>query len=272
MAKPTSVTDTNAFSIYKKICREAATDNHVFNTFRSMPKYTYVVDNLGKNLGHGFIEVIKEYLGDISFTEFTDKFKFNDIIGTPTVYDYGEYGKWTPVTLRYIKTILMLKDLFGDLHDMKIAEIGGGYGGQAAILMSEFNIDHYLIFDLHEVVGLQSRYLDTHQLFNYQTVNPTQLNSISPLSPDVVISDFAFSEMSSETQELYFEKVIKNSRMGHMALNFQSAHGIDSWSLEKYKDKFNSIGKNIDVVPDKTLAHVASRILLWGFDENNQNK
>ena len=85
----TSVTDS--FEQYKAICKKAVGCEETFNSFRSLPEYTYVVDNLRDMFGHSFITQIEKYLEDMPFKEYTDKFKFNDSIGNTTKYDYGRY-------------------------------------------------------------------------------------------------------------------------------------------------------------------------------------
>lgn len=268
MVKSTSATDN--FQSYKDICENAVIHDEIFNTFRRMSSYTCIVDNLPKKYGPSYIKKIKEYISNQTFLEFTDQFRFNEIIGSPKLYDYGEDGCWSPVTLRYIKTLLMLEELFGSLDGLDIAEIGGGYGGQSAIIQSYFKIPTYYIFDLNEVVGLINKYLENcykHTLDSV-TINQDQLQKMNHIEPDVVISDYAFSELSLVTQETYFEKVIKYSKFGHMTLNFMRKHHNDKWSLQQYIDKFESIGKRVTIVRDEILAPKKNCIFIWGNNEN----
>ena len=44
----------------------------------------------------------------------------------------------------------------------RVAEIGGGYGGQAKVLMDVAQISHYSIWDVPQANALQSRYLKDH--------------------------------------------------------------------------------------------------------------
>ena len=56
----------------------------------------------------------------------------NDRVGSPELYKF-DFGSVSGTSLRYCKVYLEIKSLF-DIDRIKdIAEIGGGYGGQALI-------------------------------------------------------------------------------------------------------------------------------------------
>jgi hypothetical protein len=63
-----------------------------------------------------------------------ERFKINDLVGSPTTYVYHRFGRISPSTLRYVKVASDLRRLFGDLTGAKVAEIGVGYGGQLLVL------------------------------------------------------------------------------------------------------------------------------------------
>jgi hypothetical protein len=76
--------------------------------------------------------------------------------------------------------------------------------------------------------------LDTsHRLIN--------INEVEKLDEtfDLVISNYAYSEVDKELQDLYWNKIIKNSRNGYFTLNFIShIFQIDSYSLDELILKF----------------------------------
>lgn len=263
----TSVTD--CFKEYKHLCQQAAFNDDVFASFRGTRTYRRVADHLDRPWGIDYIKMIDNMLNDLNeepYEEYMSKFKFNDEIGETVVYDYKQHGIWSPTTLRYIYTALKIRCLFGSLDNCTIVEIGGGYGGQAAILMTEFNIKDYYIFDLNEVVGLISKYLRVHNFEQFTTYNQDQLATLKSLTSDFVISDFAFSEMTPPTQELYFQKVLAHSQRGYMTVNFfYDRYCIRPWPMDAYFNKFTS--HNIDIT-SMALNNAANRdgrncIITW---------
>ena len=75
-----------------------------------------------------------------------------------------------------------------------IHEIGGGYGGQAVFLQSLTSQDvEYTIYDLDKVLPLISKFTKTAAVKN---VKLRSLPPQEPVSSDLVISNYAFSELS----------------------------------------------------------------------------
>ena len=63
----------------------------------------------------------------------------------------------SPTTLRYLKVASDLKIRFGGDIGQKIAEIGGGYGGQARVCDTICETGEYQVFDLPDVNQLVSK-------------------------------------------------------------------------------------------------------------------
>ncbi len=268
----TSVTDY--FQEYKKVCEQAVISEDVFNSFRSNGRYRRVVDHLDRQWGYSYIRMINNLLvaDDICYEDFMAKFTFNDEVGRPCMFDYSPFGQWSPTTLRYIYTAFMLRKQFGELHNSTILEIGGGYGGQAAILMTQFNVKKYGIFDLNEVVGLISKYLNVHNFKQAVTYNQDQFIEMESIESDLVISDFAFSELSGISQDLYFEKVIRHSKRGYMTLNFFSdKYHIKPWGMELYKDKFAEATIDINIRPLINAANTGGKNCVITWDITNED-
>ena len=82
----------------------------------------------------------------------------------------------------------------------KVAEIGGGYGGLAKILLDVFAVAQYSIYDLPEVVELQKRYSQAVNLTHL--IHPRTLDDATPSDSDLdlVISNYAISELQEEAQ------------------------------------------------------------------------
>ena len=208
--KRSSFTD---MSDYRGFCARAARDPIVFNTFRRARVYTGAVEGLGRELG---IEAAKVALDrHPHYRNLLDVFRRNDSVGTPLTYAYDGLGEFSPTTLRYIKILSDLEFLFEDLSRKNILEIGGGFGGQCRIVKCRFNVASYTIFDLPEPGELTRKYLaqlDIHDV----SITPIQG---PPVRPDLVISNYALSEIRRSHQDRYFNKAISGAKSGYLIWN-----------------------------------------------------
>lgn len=237
----TSVSDNPR---YREYCRRAATDEQTFATFKQDPGYREVLEHVSKDQGDAYFSIIKSNYPHL--LDSIDKFKTNDIIGEPERFNYSEIGMISPTTLRYIKILGDLERLFGPLSDLNITEIGGGYGGQCKIIHDYQGCAAYQIHDLPEPLALTNRYLGHHGI------------SLSPVSkPDLVISNYAFSECTKDTQAKYISNVIKESPKGYMICNFNS---WNSYSLSALLRKI----PNARTIGEDPLTHPKNTVIIWG--------
>src|SRR5438876_1073823 len=82
-------------------------------------------------------------------------FRRNDNCGSPRTHDFGgDIGPMAPTTLRYIKILSDLETWFGSLGGKRVVEIGGGYGGQCAVIKTRFRVSSYTLIDLQPVLSL----------------------------------------------------------------------------------------------------------------------
>ena len=86
--------------------------------------------------------------------------------GGGVIYDYSPIGKISPSTLRYIKVLSDLILYFGNLDNLRICEVGVGYGGQARIINSIFTPHSYDFVDLNAVLLLAQKYLSNYLRFH----------------------------------------------------------------------------------------------------------
>lgn len=88
---------------------------------------------------------------------------------------------------------------------VEVAEIGCGYGGQTLVNDQLLNVKSAGLFDLPFVNKLIDRYLNAHLLKGaYYT---TVINKEIPQNYDLVISNYAFSELPKKLQLTYNEGV-----------------------------------------------------------------
>tara|TARA_Y100001970_G_scaffold283881_1_gene400056 strand:+ start:1908 stop:2678 length:771 start_codon:yes stop_codon:yes gene_type:complete len=197
---------------YAEICREAVEDDKVFAKFKQDPRYTAILEHVSPEHGGRYIEHILEYeLND----EMIDEFKDNDDLGGPNRVDYGEpFGKVSPSTLRYIRNALDISYFFGEGELNKIVEIGGGYGGLCKTISCLCDFDEYHIYDIEPASKLQEKYLSKFGIKAVHHSVPEETKDI-----DLVISNYAYSELGENLQDLYYNNVIKNAKKVYMILN-----------------------------------------------------
>lgn len=241
----TSISDKSS---YLQICEAASLDDAIFNIFKRHPSYNEILEHVSYEQGEAYLQHIKEIPADI-----LNRFVTNDLIGSPFTYFYPQINRRiSPTTLRYIKIVQDLNNLFGDLSKLSIVEIGGGYGGQCKIIHDLFKPLHYTIFDLSEPSMLTDKYLKMHQIQNY-----TLLNSIEVVESDLLISNYAFTECFRDIQTEYLEKVITRAKHGYMILN-KIDPSLNPYSYEELKEKVK--GKLLDEIPS---THPNNKLLVW---------
>jgi len=246
----TSISDTNP---YKNIVDVITRSDELFKDFKRNSVYQEILEHVNMETGMRYLDVIK--IKYPSILEHVNKFKTNDKIGNAVTYQYGDINI-SPTTLRYMKVLGELVEMFGSLNDMNIIEIGAGYGGQCKIIHDIFTPKLYTIVDLPQVLKLDEKYLS---YFNIENLSlKTWENDFN--NYDLVISNYAFTECTRDTQNIYFDKILKNSKNGYLTCNIISnVFNVDSYSREE-------IIKMIDrsyIINEDPLTHPNNFILIW---------
>jgi len=242
---------------YPQACLNAASDYRQFNTFRRNPDYCQILEQLGQDWGEAYWREIQKrphLIADI------EKFRANDLPGGPLTFPYSSIGLFSPTTLRYIKILGDLQYLFGSLAGLTIHEIGVGYGGQCRVIQAVEQPASYTLIDLQPALALSQRYLDHFALPGpvcYKTMNELQHSE-----SDLVISNYAFSELRRDIQDIYLSRLIKKAKRGYMLLNQINPESFDSYS---YPELLAAIpgARLVDEVP---LTYSGNALLIWGFD------
>ena len=178
--------------------------------FKSDPRYNYVLEHVNLAQGLEYLSLIKEEFGD--FYESNKDFlielcKKNDEIGAPAKGYFINFCSCSPTNLRYIyQSLLTLKYAKEiGLENLKIVEIGGGYGGLCLFLKSlsslfGVSIDSYVLYDIPEIEQLQSKYLQYHEI----EITPKE----EICSGYFLVSNYAFSELPQDIRKVYEDEVI----------------------------------------------------------------
>ena len=237
----TSMSDDDA---YPALCYAASVDDCYFRDFRRNFIYNRILEHVTQELGQEYLDVIlRRERPKFSRREW-DEFCKNDLYGNPRKFPYeikgdGHTRKVSPTTLRYIKVLQDIMMLFDTKQIETAAEIGVGYGGECRILTSCLTgIRKYYLFDLPEVLGLAEKYLAKFPGHaEIVPVDGTKIEVEEDGGYDLVISNYAFSELARELQDIYLEKVILRARAGYITWNTLSYDVMDGYSVEELLDK-----------------------------------
>lgn len=183
---------------YLQACKEADLSN-----FKRDARLTKIFEHSTERQGQDYYNLIAaSHNQKISLTAFS-----NDNYGNPMLSSSLPYS---PSTLQYIGVLSSLITHFGSLDNLRIVEIGGGYGGQARTILDVYNPACYHIIDLYEVTLLQSRYLKEFDCVDCFT-QPTGQEY------DLVISNYALSEIPDNDE--YMKEVVIKSKHGYITCN-----------------------------------------------------
>jgi hypothetical protein len=243
------------YSKYIEVCKGAVRDDAgQFDTFKRHPHYKTVLEHVTYQQGLEYLDIIREKCPEL--LKFTKAFTENDVIGNPRIFYYKSIREtFSPTTLRYIKVVADLIELFYNLDGMDIIEIGGGYGGQCKIIHDISSPSSYTIVDLPEAMALSKKYLNRFDINNVTF----GINNLEK-HYDLCISNYAFTEIDRKYQIMYAENIIKKSDKGYITCNFLGQRTKEE-SLSK--DEILALRENYKVFPEMPMTAVNNLIYTW---------
>jgi len=255
---PTSVSDNEA---YPQLCLRASNDNRVFENFRRNPVYNEILEHVSEEQGKAYLELISrdpEMFGAMA------RFRTNDDFGNPRTFEYSSVGSISPSTLRYVKVLADLKAHFKTLDHFDICEIGVGYGGQCRIINAWFKPATYTLVDIPPALALARRYLEKYTIPS--ALSCRAMNELAHQDCDLVISNYAFTELPRSLQDVYLEKVILRSARGYMTYNEITPVEFNSY---KAHDLLRMI-PGAERIDEEPLTHPKNCIIVWTNTERKR--
>ena len=183
---------------YLQIVKMASSNEKVFSKFKSNREYREILEHVNREQGRLYLSCVNRYG---SRADSLHEFIRMDYC-KPFRYTYPEIGRVSPSNLRYAKVALDIQVLFGDVSSFHIAEIGIGYGGQYHAISIVGHPESYRIYDLKDVNRLALKYSQKCVSAPSRLVEGN-INDVSG-DLDLVISNYAFSELNRDLQEIYF--------------------------------------------------------------------
>lgn len=252
-----SVSDTDR---YNSIVTSANLSETVFNRFRCNRDYVQILEHVSFELGLKYLNLLRDLDALVDEKTLSHLRLFNEV-GHPMTYPFpGLLGQFSPTLFRYLKVSADLKAMFGPLENLRVSEIGIGFGGQAFVNAQVLGVKEIVLFDLPEVLKLGNRFLG-EVLSGIQFEKVDGRNPI-PRDSDLVISNYAFSELARGIQEDYMSKVLSRSSRGYITWNQLSQKSLDGMSEEEFMERLPG-AKKFDEVP---LTHSGNSIIAWGMD------
>lgn len=248
----TSITDNGE---YPEFCDLAIQDDRLFSNFRRNPIYNYALEHDSPEQGVEYIAASQKLK---NLPDFIEEFKRNDLVGNPIRATYEGIGEISPTTTRYIKILSDLQQEFGTLDNLNICEIGVGYGGLCRIIDSYFQVQSYCLVDLESVVKLAQKYLK-HFEINTSIIGKSMDELETEDKYDLVISNYAFTELRTEIQDVYLDKIISKSTRGYITYNNVNRPNFSSYT----KDELLKIIPNVRVLKEIELTNPQDCILAW---------
>ena len=250
----TSISDKNS---YLSIVDLAVSEPKIFLKFRRNREYREILEHVSRKQAISYLNEITTLVKFGKIYQFPSN--FNEM-GNPICYKFKDYGRVSPTLLRYMKVTAELEFLFGTLNEKKIIEIGGGFGGQASIIIENFEPIIYTIYDLPNVLKLQKKFLSELNL-NKQ-IEIDFMDGVGPeeKSGDLIISNYAISEISREIQFMYLENVILKCKSGYISWNTLAEKNLGGLSLREFLEFIPAAV----IIPEKPLTAIGNVIVAWG--------
>jgi len=226
--------DTIQINNYLDDCINACDDDEIFKNFKKLEGYRIILEGGPKNLFDTFLDHIDNSSDPDLFFDNLEKFRINDSLGNPDIYEESRIGRFSGSTLKYafnaIEIINFIKNYGNGIDKIKkIVEIGGGYGGLCLILSGFIEFDSYTLVDLPEVCKLIEKYLSKfpHLQGKINTISCNNLNEDTFDEIDFVIAISSLGECNLDTQLKYFDTIVKKSSLSYIIRNLDTRERLD---------------------------------------------
>ena len=245
---------------YTKFCSQIVNNEKSFSTFRRDPRYTYMLEHVNQNHGARYLdEVLKKFKKYITLINWSGVHA-NDKFGQPQKCNYAhklakhvklDNYLFSPTTLRYLHIGLDVLQRHIN-KQLNIVEIGGGYGGQCwliFVLAPLFNVEitSYTILDLYYPTLVQDKYL-RKMGGDMNKIMCITVDKYVNQPVDLLISNFALSEIQTEYQKCYADIVS------------QSDHGYFLWNRV---DTSILSGKDLSISAETPATKFKNRLICY---------
>ena len=247
---------------YASAIMQAVKDQRSFDNFKRDYDYRKILEHVSEEQGAQYLKVLQSR-NDGILEAGLNSVLLSDSVGNPIKFKYQGFNhELSPTTLRYLKVTSDLKILFGE-NLGNVAEIGCGYGGQALVNDQLLNVTFAHLFDLPFVNMLIDKYLNTQLLRGAYRTNV--INNTLPQDYDLVISNYAFSELPKVLQLAYIKKVISRSKHGYLTMN--SGTGSSRSTGKLTLDELKDLLPEFSLIEEEPQTAAQNYIIVWGCEQ-----
>ncbi len=220
------------YNNYRNYIKQLVDSRDLTNFKNSMDgEYNIIVEHKDSKWGEDFYRLIKAEF-NISDDIISDFCKKNDSIGNPQKIQHS-FGSCSVNSIKYIYHANLILDHFKSLSlsNIRVVEIGGGYGGLALALeyfSQNYNlsITEYNIIDLDEAIKLQELYLKIQlgDISKYRFHNAANYGELIPAGNLYLIGIYSIGEFLKEIQDEYINKLFPKVDHGFIIWNEKPKH------------------------------------------------
>lgn len=218
--------ESDTISGYTDACLTASDNDEDFKNFKKNEKYRPILEGGPKDLFDTYLNHIEELESSNMFFENLEKFRINDSVGNPDLYEDSRIGKFSGSTLKFAFNAIEIIDFIntkgkGISSIKNIVEIGGGYGGLCLILSGFIDFDSYTLVDLPAVCKLVDKYVQQFPQLDgkVKTISCNEVDENTFESIDLCIAINSLSECDLKTQMSYFLNMISKSNYSYLVRN-----------------------------------------------------
>ena len=129
------------------------------------------------------------------------------------------------------------------------------------VLDRTIQMKRYDLFDLQPVLRLTEKYLE-HHILNASYKTTTLNQNMGDVEYDLIISNYAYSELPKDLQKKYIEKVLSKAKRGYLTMNSGLPNSCfhNKLSLEELTNllpKFETLQEHPNTFPN-------NYIIVWG--------
>lgn len=233
-------------------------DDFLLRRFRRNFGYRMILEHVSYRQGLDYQKRITQ-LGVVSDSSIIE-LAMDDTFGDPRRYYYKEIGWISPTLLRYVSVYSEIESFIGLKNVNSIVEIGIGYGGQARVISKLGGVNNYKFYDLKDVQTLALTFLArTCPQFLPGCLD---IDNVEPGTFDLVISNYAISELPIDVQEEYLEKVIGTSAHCYLIMNSGASNKTGRSSGKLPQDAFLKALPGSSIHPEIPLTGPDNYVLI----------
>lgn len=193
--------------------------------FKSNPNVTYMLEHVSESVGHLYLNYIKA-LSIFTDHQIISYCQLNDKYGGGQKYNYG----WITTSPSNFRYLLHAHLIFSHMKkkgmdEVKVAEVGCGYGGLCLALITlspiyNITITEYHLIDLPDINSLQKRYLSNFELGTTLSFHSAYTYGSAITDTNLfLVSNYCFSEIDDAHQKQYIAQLFPKVSHGFMTWN-----------------------------------------------------